>query len=416
MNAETPAPHTPRSTAPPPAPLDPSAAQTAWTAAFRSAVLSPYESIELFERRGFADQTVRQVIRVAGGGSALRIRLSNQYGKTPLRVAGARLARRTRHSAVDTATDTPVLFDGATEVVVAPGAEVISDAVERAVRAGEEWALSLYLPEETGLSTYAAVPNTTGYAVPGNALATASLDSAEGLELLVTRHYVTGVDVLAPAGTPVTVAFGDSWFEGFGSTPDTDRRLTDLLNARLPEGAGWVVNQGLSANRLLTDEVGDSALNRLERDVLSVPGVTHVLVHLGVNDLGTPGQLAHPEPAAPPTAAALIAGLTTLADRLHAAGLTAIATTIGPYKGTIFDGYDSPAGQAVAREVNAWIRGADSPYDAYVDTAAAVADPRDPERIHPDLGSGDGLHVNDAGFAAMADAMDLSLLTTGGGR
>ncbi|MEU7580536.1 GDSL-type esterase/lipase family protein [Streptomyces sp. NPDC041068] len=383
-----------------------------WAAAFRSAVISSHESIDLFELRGFADQTLRQIIRLDGGGSAVRIRLSNRYGKEPLHIGGARLAIRTEGSGIESGSDTPLRVGGAEEFTIPVGEDAVTDPVERAVAAGDELAVSLWLPEDTGLSTYSAVPLRTGYAVPGNALSAPAFDGVEGLEELVTRHFISGADVLAPAGTAIAVAFGDSWFEGTGTTTDTDRRFPDLLNDRLREAGstGWVVNQGLSANRLLTDEIGEHALARLQRDALDVPGVTHVLVHFGLNDLGIPGQEAYPETAPVPTAAELIAGFTALADRLHAAGLTAIATTVGPYKDTVFEGYSTPEGVAVAREVNDWIRGADSPFDAYADLAAAVADPADPDRIHDDYDSGDGLHVNDAGAQALADAVDLATL------
>ncbi|MEV8313064.1 GDSL-type esterase/lipase family protein [Streptomyces sp. NPDC059900] len=384
----------------------------AWTAAFRSAVLSPYENIEIFERRGFGGQTVRQILRLDGGGEAVRVRLTNRYGRQPLHIGGARLAIHTEGSGIDSGTDVPVRVGGADDFTVPVGEEVVSDPVERAVAVGDELALSLWLPEDTGPTTYSAVPLRPGYAVPGNALSAPALDGTDGLEELATRHFVTGADVLAPRGTPVAVAFGDSWFEGTGTTPDTDHRFPDLLNERLRAAGhtGWVVNQGLSANRLLTDEAGEHALARLDRDALQVPGVTHVLVHFGLNDLGIPGQEAYPEPAPVPTADDLIAGFTALADRIHAAGLTAIATTVGPYKSTVYEGYSTPEGVAVAREVNDWIRGAESPYDAYADLAAAVADPADPDRIHDDYDSGDGLHVNDAGARALADAVDLATL------
>ncbi|MGW2226981.1 GDSL-type esterase/lipase family protein [Streptomyces formicae] len=388
-----------------------------WTAAFRSAVISPYEDIELLPLRAFSAQTVRQIIRLDGGGSALRIRLSNRYGSAPLHIGGARLARRTEGSGIESGSDTPLRVDGAEQFTVPAGEDIVTDPVEQTVAAGDELAVSLWLPSDTGLTTYSLVPLRTGYAVPGNALAATTLDGAEGLEELDTRHFISGADVLAPAGTAIAVAFGDSWFEGNGTTSDTDHRFPDLLNNRLREaGSGtttglvdWVVNQGLSANRLLTDEVGEHALARLRRDVLDVPGVTHVLVHFGLNDLGIPGQEAHPASAPIPSATDLIAGLTTLAERLHAAGLTAIAATLGPYKDTVYDGYATPEGLAVGREVSDWIRSADSPFDAYVDFDV-VADPADPDRIRDDYDSGDGLHVNDAGAQALADAVDLASL------
>ncbi|MFI7317344.1 GDSL-type esterase/lipase family protein [Streptomyces venezuelae] len=384
----------------------------AWTAAFRSAVVSPHESIDLFELRGFDGHTLRQIIRLDGGGTALRIRLSNRYGKEPLHIGGAHLARRTEGSGIDSGTDTPVRFAGTEDITIPVGEEIISDPIDGPYAAGDELAVTLWLPDDTGLSTYSAVPLRTGWAVPGNALTADTLDGTEGLEELATRHYITGADVLAPEGTRIAVAFGDSWFEGTGTTHDTDHRFPDLLNQRLRDAGhtGWVVNQGISANRLLTDEIGEHALARLERDALTVPGVTHVLIHFGLNDLGIPGQEAYPEPAPIPTAADLIAGFTTLADRIHAAGLTATATTVGPYKDTVYEGYSTPEGIAVAREVNDWIRSADSPFDSYADFAAAVADPADPDRIHDDHDSGDGLHVNDAGAQALADSVDLATL------
>uniref|UniRef100_UPI0006EBB061 GDSL-type esterase/lipase family protein n=2 Tax=Streptomyces TaxID=1883 RepID=UPI0006EBB061 len=270
-----------------------------WTAAFRSAVVSPHESIDLFELRAFEAQTLRQIIRLDGGGSALRIHLSNRYGKEPLHIGGARLARRTQGSGIDPGSDTALRVAGAEEFTIPAGEDLVTDPVEHTAHPGDELALTLWLPHDTGPSTYSAVPLRTGYAVPGNALTAPALDGTEGLEELATRHFISGADVLAPTGTPVIVAFGDSWFEGTGTTNDTDHRFPDLLNDRLRAAGhpGWVVNQGLSANRLLTDEIGEHALARLRRDALDVPGATHVLVHFGLNDLGIPGQEAYPEPA-----------------------------------------------------------------------------------------------------------------------
>ncbi|CAM5226794.1 hypothetical protein SALBM135S_08197 [Streptomyces alboniger] len=250
---------------------DPTA--TTWTAAFRSAVVSPYETIDLFETRRFSAQTLRQIIRLDGGGDALRIRLSNRYGTQPLHIGGAHLARRTRGSGIDPRDDTTLRVDGAEDFTVPAGEDIITDTVHQPTAAGDEWAVTLWLPDDTGPATYSAVPLRTGYAVPGNALTAPTLDGTENLEELATRHFISGADVLAPTGTPVAVAFGDSWFEGAGTTNDTDNRFPDLLNDRLRAAGhtGWTVNTGLSANRLLTDEIGEHALARLQRDALEIP-------------------------------------------------------------------------------------------------------------------------------------------------
>ncbi|MDX3616147.1 GDSL-type esterase/lipase family protein [Streptomyces europaeiscabiei] len=378
---------------------------TTWIAAHRSAVIDPQEAFKLFEVRSFTDQTVRQTLRPAGGGEALRVRLSNLYGRTPLDIGGAHLARRTEGSAIDPATDVTLLFAGAETVTVPPGEEIISDPVEGPVTAGEELALSLYLPGDTGLTTHTAIPYDVGHAVPGDQLTAASLDESDEL---ITGHFVTGIDVLATDNTRIAVAFGDSWIEGMATTPGTGSSFPAQLDRRLTDG--WVVATGISGNRLLTDEIGAHLLSRVDHDVLDIPGASHVIIHAGLNDLGLPGAIAFPEPAKLPTAADLTTALTTLADRLHTAGLTVIGATLGPYAGTVYPGYDTDEGQAVRAEVNTWLLGDTHPFDAVIDIAAAVADPDHPTRIHDDYNSGDGLHVNDAGAKAIADAVDLSLL------
>jgi lysophospholipase L1-like esterase len=378
---------------------------TTWIAAHRSAVIDPHEAFKLFEVRSFTDRTVRQTLRPAGGGEALRVRLSNLYGRTPLDIGGAHLARRTEGSAIDRATDVTLLFAGAETVTVPPGEEIISDPVEGTVTAGEELALSLYLPGDTGLTTHTAIPYDVGHAVPGDQLTAASLDESDEL---VTGHFITGIDVLAPDSTRIAVAFGDSWIEGMATTPGTGSSFPSQLDRRLTDG--WVVATGISGNRLLTDEIGAHLLSRVEHDVLDIPGASHVIIHTGLNDLGLPGAIAFPEPAKLPTAADLTTALTALADRLHSAGLTVIGATMGPYAGTVYPGYDTEEGQAVRAEVNTWLLGDTHPFDAVIDIAAAVADPDQPTRIRDDYNSGDGLHVNDAGAKAIADAVDLSLL------
>ncbi|MEW2524153.1 GDSL-type esterase/lipase family protein [Streptomyces sp. NPDC047071] len=370
-----------------------------WVAGFRSAVLSPYETIQLKQSRGFRDQTLRQILHLDGGGEALRVLLSNEYGKEPLVIGAARIGVRTTGGAVDPATDTALRFGGETQVVIPVGERLHSDPVALEAPAGTDLALTLHLPEDTGLATYSHTPSQNAYLLPGNAL-TADITDAEEID---GRYYVTGVDVLAPEGTALAVAFGDSWFEGVGTSTGANMRFPDQLNRRLDRG--WVVNQGIGGNRLLTDEVGPRGLARFERDVLSVPGATHVLLHFGLNDVGLPGTVGEP----PATAEDLIAGFTALADRARAHGLTVIGMTMGPYAGTIYPGVDTPEGRAVRREVNAWIR-TSTVFDAVVDVAAAVQDPQAPDAIRPDLDSGDHLHLNDAGTHAMAAAVDLAHL------
>jgi lysophospholipase L1-like esterase len=359
-----------------------------WTAGFRTAVISPYEQVRLTEPRGFADQTVRQVLHMAGGGERLRVRLTNRYGRTPLTIAAATAA--TEHGQAS------VTFDGAEKLTIPPGEEAAGDPVDLPVARGADLVLSLYLPEETGLATYSHRPAEFAQIVAGNHVTSPALPMAEQVE---GRFYVSGVDVLAPDGTAIAVAFGDSWFEGVGSTIGANNRSVDFLNRRLERG--WVVNQGIAGNRLLRDEVGEHGLARFDRDVLSIPGLTHVLVHFGINDLGLPGMSGEP----PATSDALIEGFKTLANRAHKADLKILAATIGPFAGAIYPGVSTPDGLAARNEVNDWIRTTDT-FDAVFDVARAVEDPEAPDYIHPELDSGDGMHINDKGAEAMANAVN----------
>ncbi|MGW4325318.1 GDSL-type esterase/lipase family protein [Nocardia sp. NPDC004573] len=374
---------------------------TAWIAGFRTAVIRPDEQIKFAESRAFRDQTVRQVLHLAGGGSHVRIGLTNRYGTAPLTVGAARVALRKTGSEIVAETDTALRFGGAEQVVVPAGGEVFSDPVELAVSAGTDLALSLYLPGPTEVATFSHQPAETAYIADGDVVSEAALGTVEEVPV---RFYVAGVDVLAPAGTPVAVAFGDSWFEGVGTTLGANRRSVDVLNARLDRG--WVVNQGIAGNRLLTDQVGESGLARFDRDVLEVPGVTSVLINFGINDLSLGGMLEQP----PATADELIAGFTTLARRAHAAGLTVHAATIGPYAGVIYEGLHVEVAQPARRRVNEWLRGTDV-FDSVFDVARAVEDPQRPGFIRPEFDSGDGMHLNDAGARAMAETVDVAALS-----
>jgi lysophospholipase L1-like esterase len=364
-----------------------------WTAGFRSAVISPYEQVKLTEPRGFADQTVRQVLHMAGGGERLRVHLTNRYGRSPLTIAAATAA--TEHG------QTVLTFDGAEKLTIPPGEEAAADPMDLPVARGTNLFLSLYFPEETGLATYSHKPMETAHIVGGNHVTSPALADAEQVE---ARFYVSGVDVLAPDNTAIAVAFGDSWFEGVGSTTGANNRSVDFLNRRLKRG--WVVNQGIAGNRLLQDEVGEHALARFDRDVLSIPGSTHVLVHFGINDLGLPGMSGEP----PAASDALIEGFKALAHRAHTADLKILAATIGPFAGAVYPGISTPEGLAARREVNDWIRTTDT-FDAVFDVARAVENPQAPDYIHPALDSGDGMHLNDKGHQAMANAVDLETLT-----
>jgi lysophospholipase L1-like esterase len=216
------------------------------------------------------------------------------------------------------------------------------------------------------------------------------------------------------------VAFGDSITDGDGSAVDTDRNWpSDLIRrlGRTPERADVaVVNAGIAGNRLLSDgflpSFGVSALARFERDALALPGVTHILLLEGINDIGFPGAklgrryLA--DPADMRTPEDLIEAYRKLIARAHARGIKVIGATISPCEGVDLPGYYSESKEAVRQTVNKWIRTSGS-FDGVIDFDAVLRDPNRPSRLLPRFASGDHLHPNDSGYQAMADAIDLAL-------
>jgi lysophospholipase L1-like esterase len=223
---------------------------------------------------------------------------------------------------------------------------------------------------------------------------------------------LAGIEVFAPEARAVAV-LGDSITDGYGVQPDTNLRWTDHLAARLhadpAAGAVAVLNAGIGGNRLLNDGLGPNALARFERDVLSQPGVTHLVVLEGVNDLGT---LTRDAPGTPERHAALVAqateALRQIVLRARGRGIVAIGATILPYGASALYHPDA-VNEADRQAINAWIR-APGHFDAVIDFDAALRDPANPFRLNPALDSGDGLHPSLEGYRAMAAAVPLELL------
>ena len=355
----------------------------------------------------FNGQTLRQVVRLSAGGQAVRLRLSNEFGAQPLTVGAAHVALSAGPGgAIVPGSDRMVTFSHSPSAEIAPGAPLVSDPVTITVPPLASLVVSLYLPTDTGPCTCHQTGAQTGFvSTPGDFTAAAQFPAAS---TFVYRAFLTGVDVLAPAGSRTLVAFGDSLTDGAVSTPDGNHRWPDRLAERL-QGSWGVVNAGISGNRLLADGTGPSGLARFDRDVLATPGVSAVVLMLSTNDLGVgygPPAPGRTPPARPPTLQDLQAADRQLIARAHGKGVRILAATIPPFEGAA---YWSPEGDAVRQALNAWIR-TGREFDGVLDFDAAWRDPSHPARIKPGLNAPDHLHGSDAGYAALGDAVDLRLL------
>ncbi len=356
---------------------------------------------------GFDDQTIVQIVRLTAGGQALRVRFSNEFGPKPLTI-GAATVELVGGGAKPPIVHGPIVltFAGRSTAVVPPGAPLISDPVKLPTGPLSILKVAMYLPEPVPLCTCHMTGGELVQLSPkGDYTQKPFAPSTEGL--LSYRAFLSAVDVQSPQPGPVIVAFGDSITDGYRSTVGANQRWPDRLAERLIAHADGrpvaVVNAGIGGNRILADGViatlGPSALARFDRDVLAVPGVSHLIILEGVNDIG--GGRKNP-----PSAEDLIAGYRQLIARARAHGVKVIGATILPYEGYTY--YYEPEGDVVRQGVNQWIRTSGA-FDAVIDFDALMRDPAQPRRLRGDLQSGDWLHPNDAGYRAMGDAIDLSL-------
>ena len=354
-------------------------------------------------------QTLRQTLMLSVGGPRLRVVLSNRYGTQPLEIGAASVALASGPATIRPASSRGLAFGGRPSVTVAPGAQVVSDPVDLPVAALAELAVSLYFPQATPVTTFHWGAQQTGALVRGDATAAAELPDAQALQ---GRAFLAGIWVESPSRAPVVVAFGDSLTDGNGSTPGANRRWPDYLARRLaPQGMG-VANAGISGARVWGDKMGVNAMARFDADVLSQPGVRTVVMMMGINDIGWPDSGFAPDDA-PMTAARLTEGYRQLAETARLRGVRIVGGTIAPYEGSLhgtpLSGHYTPAKDAVRREVNRWIRES-GVFDAVVDFDAVLRDPAHPARLLPAYDSGDNLHPNDAGYQAMAQALDMATL------
>ena len=357
----------------------------------------------------FNNQTVRQIVHTTVGGNRVRIRLSNEFGTTPLVIGAASIAQQLQNATVVGGSSRTLTFSGRLGITIPPGAPALSDPIDFNVGPASNLAVSLYLPQPTEGRTVHSLGVQTNYvSVPGNNTAALNFPTA-GTAL--TYYFLTGVSV--ESSVPVLATLGDSITDGFGSTPGANRRWPNLLFDRLQARGGRpalaIANQGISGNRLLFDQTGPNALARYDRDVLSQPGLRYVIVLEGINDIGQPGSS---QPASQIVSADdIIAAHRQLIARAHQKGIRIYGATLTPFEGTIFAGYFTPAGETKRQIVNNFIR-TSGEYDAVIDFDAALRDRAAPTRMRAAFDVGDHLHPNDAGYKAMADAVDLSLFDT----
>lgn len=386
---------------------------TAWCAALQA--VEPDNALPPLWQQG---GTLRQVFRMRLGGARWRLRFSNRHGEQPLRIHHAQiaLAQGPGQQGLQPASARPLRFDGEGAAWVAAGQSLTCDVLDWPLPADTDLALDLHLGQLPEIQTGHPGSRATSFIAPGDQLAASELQQAEPVQ---HWYWLSDIETLAPPGHQVLVAIGDSITDGRGSTTDGNNRWTDLLTERLQ--AEWplhaasprpvVLNTGLGGNRLLHDGIGPSLRSRFERDVLQRAGVTHALLQIGINDLGTWRVEAQERAGGWPRSELLgemQAAYRELAALAHACRVLIIASTITPWLGN--HGYSPDADdEAMRQALNRWIRESDV-FDGVADFDAALRDPQQPGQVLETLHCGDHLHPSPAGMQALATAVPLEAL------
>lgn len=348
----------------------------------------------------FAQQTIRQVVRTSISGTVARLQLSNAFGSAPLTIGDVHIAEAGSGSSIVSGTDHTVTFGGSSSVTIPAGGTGISDTVNFAVPASTNIAISFYLPNNTGSSTYHQFAMQDAYVSSGDVSGSASLSNPQTQN---SYFFLSSLDVQNASSQGAVVALGASITDGYASTQNANDRWTNTLASRLNSAGDTigVLNEGISGNRLLADGAGQSAINRFDRDVLGQPGVRWVIFSDDpINDLGS----TSPQP----TSAQLIAGLQQLITMAHQNGISFICSTLTPYQGA---SYWNSSGETAREAVDTFIRSSSSGCDGVIDQDTATHNPSAPTTYLPAYDSGDHLHPSDAGYQAIGNAVNLSLFS-----
>jgi lysophospholipase L1-like esterase len=362
------------------------------------------------------NQTVRERVRSSIGGSRIRLRFSNEFGSSPLLIGAATVAIPKDASTIKEESIRNVTFEGRNSIEIPAGAPVLSDPISLQLTPGAEISISIYFPNRLTTPTlHAFAFKHAVVSQHGDFTHERKIDPAA---LSTASILVTAVLVPAQPSNRLVVAFGDSISDGDGSTVDADNNYPNNLIRRIAKTSNGstlaVVNEGIVGNRLLRDSeiFGVSALARFDRDALVLPGVTHIVLLEGINDIGFVGAKMDgqylADPAETRSAQDIIDAYRQLISRAHARGIKVIGATITPCEGVDIPGYYSDAKELVRKTVNKWIRTGGA-FDGMIDFDAVVCDPDHPTRLLPKFASKDHLHPNDAGYKAMADSIDLAL-------
>jgi lysophospholipase L1-like esterase len=388
------------------------AAETKWVASWASSPLEgkiviPGIPPDKIPPSPILHGTVRYRLPLSQGGTRLILRITNEANKEPLTLGAVSVAIADAGVTARAASIRKVTFGGRSSVTLPGGTPALSDPVDLSTKSAQAVIVSIFLPNDT----QCPLGQRGIQEVTLDGRDATQMPVLEGAVPTIARTLVSAILVTSGPDAKTIVALGDSITDGaVTDTPDV-RGWPGHLALRLMRSRAQVhfavANEGIGGNRLLSDVIGLSALARFDRDVSSLPNVTHLIMLEGINDIGFSRLPDNSNPAPPIEANALIGGYRQIIGRAHLRGIKVIGATLGPFQGAM---YYSEAGEQTRQSVNEWIRSGGE-FDAVVDFDRALRDPGEPKKLAAAYDSGDHLHPSDAGYKAMSDAIELSVFS-----
>lgn len=361
------------------------------------------------------DNTLRQTIRLSIGGKYFRFHFSNIFGENKLKIKSAHVAKADGQGSgkIKIDTDTIITFNGKEKITLYPKEEVTSDLIKFDASALSEITITLYFGSVPSILTSHYDSRTTTFIEKGNQVSKETFDS---IYTLSSWLFLSAIDVLTNSNSKSIVCLGDDLTDGYGSTENIQNRWTDILATRLQSKSSTkligVLNHGMSVktavkcNKFKGECFEDSKVptgeGRFDKDVVSQTNVKYLIVLYGINDIIYMDS----------DSVKIIESYKNIISSAHDEGITVYGGTLLPFgKLSTFN----KRRETIRKDVNNWILNT-SPenggFDAVIDFSSIMADPTNNENLNPEFNfENDGIHPNDLGYEAMANAIDLSLFT-----
>ena len=356
-----------------------------------------------------SNQTIKQISQISLGGEAVRLVFTNQYGDQPLYIDKTTVGL-IKGQSLKSKNAYPVYFSGKLKAQILPGKQLMSDPIPLPVPDHAQLMVNTFIQKPTTFKTFHWDAKQTSWLITGNQ--TANLNTPSSAKTTTARLLLSAVEVKPKRKAHVVAVIGDSITDGATATLDANTRWTDFLAKRLSPHQVAVINSGISGNRLLTDGMGDSALDRLKKEIFQYSGVKTLIVLVGINDISWPGTAFAPKQQIP-TFEVLTQGYKRVVDEAHRQGIQVIGATLLPFSGALpntpLDNYYQPNKDELRQRINHWIRTSHT-FDGVLDLEQGLKDPKHPDRLNPIYDSGDHLHPNDRGNQQMANLVDLNQL------